>query len=158
MPKCSVLSGSRVGILLTKSRFSSPAIPGSWRRSGPAESPPERGDQMAKKAKEKRAVVPYAKRLAQDEYVQEHLRNATEGLREAYGRARSKGRRTTEDKKFYANLGEAASSISKAANRLRRKPEPKRRGRKVAAAAVAGGAGLLLIRRRKAKSDVPHDF
>jgi len=102
--------------------------------------------------------VPYAKRLAQDEYVQEHLRNATEGLREAYGRARSKGRRTTEDKKFYANLGEAASSISKAANRLRRKPEPKRRGRKVAAAAVAGGAGLLLIRRRKAKSDVPHDF
>jgi hypothetical protein len=113
---------------------------------------------MAKKTKGKRtAVVSYGKRLAQDEYVQEQLRNATAGLREAYGRARRQSGRTAEDKKFYASLGEAASSVSKAANRLRRKPEPKKRGRKIAAAAVAGGAGLLLIRRRKAKSDVSRD-
>jgi ferric-dicitrate binding protein FerR (iron transport regulator) len=113
---------------------------------------------MARKTKQSKSVLPYIQGMARDEYVQEQLRHAASRLREAYGRARRQGGDAAEDKKLYANLGEAAASIRKAASRLQRKPEPKRRGRKIAVAAAAGGAGVLLIRRRKAKSDGSPDL
>jgi len=61
---------------------------------------------------------------------------------------RRKRGRAVEDKKLYANLREAATSLRKAGSRLQRKPEPKRRGRKVAAAAVAASGAALLWRRK----------
>ena len=110
---------------------------------------------MAKKTKKGKSAAPYVRRLAQDEYVQEQLRNAVGRLGEAYTRVRRERGRAAEDKKLYANLREAATSIRKAGRRLQRKPEPRRRGRKLAVAAVVGGAAVILRRRRKAKSGLP---
>jgi ferric-dicitrate binding protein FerR (iron transport regulator) len=103
---------------------------------------------MAKKTKK---AAPYLQRLAEDEYVQEQLRNAARRLREAYDRTRRERGRAAEDKKVYDNVREAAISIRRAGARLRRKPEPKRRGRKLALVAVAGGTAVLISRSRKAK-------
>jgi len=103
---------------------------------------------MAKKTKQAKSAIPYLQRLAEDDYIQGHLRNAAGRLREASARARRKRGRAVEDKKLYANLSEAATSIRKAASRLQRKPKPKRRGRKVAAAAVAASGAALLWRRK----------
>ena len=103
---------------------------------------------MAKKTKKAKSAVPYVQRIAQDDYLQGQLRNASARLRDAYTRTRRQRGRAVEDKKLYANLREAATSIRNEATRLQRKPEPKRRGRKVAAVAVAGGGTALLWRRR----------
>jgi hypothetical protein len=107
---------------------------------------------MARKRKQAQSAL-YVQRLAEDEYVQEQLRNAAARLNEAYRRVGRKRGRAAEDKKVYANVREAATSIRRAASRLQRKPAPKRRGRKVAlAAAAAGGAAFVASRRRKARS------
>jgi hypothetical protein len=108
---------------------------------------------MAKKTKQAKSAIPYVQRLAEDDYIQGQLRNAAGRLRDASARARRKRGRAVEDKKLYANLSEAATSIRKAASRLQRKPKPQRRGRKVAAAAVVV-SGAALLWRRKA-SDQP---
>jgi hypothetical protein len=113
---------------------------------------------MAKKTKQAKSAAPYFQRLAQDEYVQEQLRNAVGRLSEAYSRVRRKRGEAAEDKKLYANIREAATSIRKAVGGLQRKPEPKRRGRKfLIAAGVAGGTGVLLNRRKKAKAGLSAD-
>jgi hypothetical protein len=104
---------------------------------------------MAKKKRQAQSAT-YVQRLAEDEYVQEQLRNAVARLNEAYRRVGRKGGRAAEDKRLYANVREAATSIRRAMARLQRKPKPKRRGRKVAlAVAAAGGAAVLASRRRK---------
>jgi hypothetical protein len=112
---------------------------------------------MAKKTKKAKSAVPYVQRLAQDEYVQEQLRNAVARLGEAYKRIRRERGDAAEDKKVYANMREAATSIRKAVSRLQRKPEPKRRGRKFMIAALAAGSAVLISRRRKAKSELSAD-
>jgi ferric-dicitrate binding protein FerR (iron transport regulator) len=92
-----------------------------------------------------KSALPYARRLLEDEYVQEQLRNAAGGLRAAYGRVRKQRAQATEDKRLYGHLREAATSIRNAATALQRpKPEPKRRLRKVAVLAGAVGASALL--------------
>lgn len=100
-----------------------------------------------KKAKAKSAL-PYARRLLEDEYVQEQLRSAAGGLRAAYDRALRQRADATEDKRLYRNLRQAATSVRNAATALQRpKPEPKRRLRKVAVLAVAvGGCALLAMK------------
>jgi hypothetical protein len=62
-------------------------------------------------------------------------------------------RKAAEDKQLYANLRQAAISARNASRALRRKPEPKRRGRKfIAVAALAGGIAVLVSQRAKVKS------
>jgi ferric-dicitrate binding protein FerR (iron transport regulator) len=105
------------------------------------------------KTKKAKAAVPYARRLLEDEYVQEQLRNAAGGLRTAYERARRERGKAAEDKHLYSNLRHAATSIRNAATALQRPkpaPKPKRRARKVAILVLAvGGCALLTIRLQK---------
>jgi hypothetical protein len=62
------------------------------------------------------------------------------------------------DKQLYANLRQAAISARNASRALRRKPEPKRRGRKfIAVAALAGGIAVLVSQRAKVKSVFSRD-
>ena len=99
------------------------------------------------KSKKAKSAVPYARRLLEDEYVQEQLRNAAGGLRAAYERVRKERAQATEDKRLYGHVREAATSIRNAATALRRpKPQPrrKRRLRKIAILAIAVGGTALL--------------
>lgn len=113
---------------------------------------------MAKKSKRAKSALPYAQRVVEDEYVQAQLRNALARLQEAWVRAARQGDKAAEDKKLYANLREAATSIRRAALRVQRKPPPKRRGRKLAVVALAGaGAALVLRRRRETQANDPGD-
>ena len=92
-----------------------------------------------------KSALPYARRLLEDQYVQEQLRNAAGGLRAAYDRARKQRAQAPEDKRLYGHVREAATSIRNAATALQRpKPEPKRRLRKVVVLAGAVGACALL--------------
>lgn len=112
---------------------------------------------MAKTTKAK-AAAPYARRLLEDEYVQEQLRHAAAGLRVAYERARRQRGQATEDKRFYRNLQQAATSIRKAILALQRpKPEPRRgRTRKIMVLAFAiGGTAWLTIKLQKHQSQAP---
>jgi ferric-dicitrate binding protein FerR (iron transport regulator) len=90
-------------------------------------------------------------RLLEDEDVQAQLRTAATRSREAW--ARAAGRRPSkavEDKKLYAKVREAATSLTRAGRSLRAKPEPpKRRGRKVVLVVVASGAAALALKKRK---------
>jgi hypothetical protein len=102
------------------------------------------------KSKQAKGAMPYVRRLAEDEYVQRHLRNATTRLGDAYGRVSRKRGRAVEDKKLYDQLREAATSARKGALALRGRPPepPKRKGRKLVLVAVAGGAAVLVARKR----------
>lgn len=101
------------------------------------------------KTKQAKSAVPYAQRLIEDEYVQEQLRNAAARLRQAYGRVSRQRGKATEDKKLYGNLREAATSIRKAMLALRRRrPEPKRRGRKLLLVGLAGGGATVVLSER----------
>ena len=109
---------------------------------------------MAKAKKQAKATLPYIRRVVEDEHLQEHLRNAVGGLRGAYTRAKGQRGGATEDKKVYANLRQAATSIRNAASTLQQpKPQPKRRFQKLAAAALAGGSALLVFKQQKGQSN-----
>jgi chemotaxis response regulator CheB len=106
---------------------------------------------MTKATTLKRDAGPYLRRLLEDEHVHEQLSEAATRLRKAYERAerKKKGAKAAEDKKLYAHVRGAASSLRGAALSLQRKPppKPKRRGRKlVLIGALAGGAVLLAKR------------
>jgi hypothetical protein len=103
-----------------------------------------------KKTKSQQAKIA-ARRLVEDEEVQKQLRLAAVRVREAWSRASGRpASKAVSDKQVYDKVREAATSLSTAARRLRRQPEPpKRTGRKlVAAAAVAGGAAYAAKRKR----------
>ncbi len=104
---------------------------------------------MAKTDKAKSAL-PYARRLLEDEYVQEQLRNAAGALRSAYGRARREKANATEDKRLYGNLRQAATSLRRATSALQRpqpQPKPKRWLRKaVTLACTLGGCVWLTMK------------
>jgi hypothetical protein len=108
---------------------------------------------MAKTERAKQAL-PYLRGLADDEYVQEQIRNALDGLGSVSRRIARKRGRAAEDKKLYDNLRQAATSVRNASHALqRRKAEPKRRGRKViAAVAVGGGIAVLISQRDRLKA------
>jgi hypothetical protein len=108
-----------------------------------------------KKSKSNQAKVA-ARRLVEDEEVQKQLRMAALRVREAWGRASGRpASKSLSDKKVYAKVREAATSLVTASRRLRRQPEPpKRTGRKVVVgAAVAGGAAYALKKKRAGGSE-----
>ena len=95
----------------------------------------------------------YVRQVFEDEYVQEQLRHAAIGLRDAYERTRRERAQATEDKRLYANLRQAATSIRNAAMAIQKKPEPKpkrRRLPKVTVLALAVGSTAWLSRKRPA--------
>jgi ferric-dicitrate binding protein FerR (iron transport regulator) len=99
---------------------------------------------MAKTSKAKSAV-PYARRLIEDKYVQEQIRNAASGVRGAYDRARKQGSQATDDKRLYGHLRQTAASIQRAMTALQQpKPKPKRRVRKLVILGAAVGACIWL--------------
>jgi ferric-dicitrate binding protein FerR (iron transport regulator) len=115
------------------------------------------------KTKKAQSALPYARRLLEDEYVQEQLRNAAQGLRTVYERARKERGKATEDKHLYGNLRHAATSIRNAATALQRpKPKPKkRRARKLAAFgfAVGGCAWLVMwLQKQQTAANPPGDL
>jgi hypothetical protein len=109
------------------------------------------------KSRKKGSAATYAKRLADDHYVHEQLREAAGRLQGAYARASRKRGKAAEDKKVWDQLRQAAGSIRKATLAVRgRRPEPKRRGRKLLIAALAGsGAAVVLNQRRKREASAP---
>jgi hypothetical protein len=112
---------------------------------------------MASK-KSSKSAISYAQRLFEDEYIQGQLRDAASGLRSAYARASRKPARAAEDKKFYGNVRQAATSIRKALTALRRpepEPEPKHRLRTVMAAIAVVGASVLIISKRGSTGEPP---
>jgi ferric-dicitrate binding protein FerR (iron transport regulator) len=108
---------------------------------------------------EAKQALPYLRGLADDEYVHDQIRNAIDGLASASKRIARKRGKAAEDKKLYANLRHAATSVRNASRALqRRKPEPKRRGRKlIAVAAAAGGVALVITQRERLKSTLAGD-
>ena len=108
---------------------------------------------MAKADRAKQAL-PYLRALADDEYVQVQIRTVLDGLASASRRIARKRGKAAEDKKLYDNLRQAATAVRNAARALqRRKPKPKRHGRKLIALAVmAGGIAVLISQRGRLKS------
>jgi hypothetical protein len=112
---------------------------------------------MARKQPPKSAAS-YIQRLFEDEYVQGQLRDAASGIRTAYDRIRKKPERAVEDKKFYSNVRQAATSIRKAVLALRRpepEPEPKHRFRTALIAISVVGGSVLVISRRGSRGGQP---
>jgi hypothetical protein len=94
---------------------------------------------MKKTAK---AAAPYAERLLTNPYVQDNLSNASERLREAYGRARKRRVDVSTDEKIRAQIREAAESVRAAAEGLRTgRQKPRRSFAKRALVVVGIGAG-----------------
>jgi hypothetical protein len=101
-----------------------------------------------------KSALPYARRLLEDEYVQEQLREAVSGLRNVYGRAARERAQAADDKKLYANLRRAVTSIRNATTALRPEPAPKRQGRKLLIIGLAAGGAAMLARFGRARSQV----
>jgi 23S rRNA pseudoU1915 N3-methylase RlmH len=104
-----------------------------------------------------KSALPYARRLLEDEYVQEQLRSAAGALRTAYARARQQKADAAEDKRLYDHVREAATSLRKATTALQRpKPAPKKhRLRKAATLAFAiGGSAWLTAKLQKSRQGV----
>jgi hypothetical protein len=96
-----------------------------------------------------KAALLSLRRLADDAYAHEQIREAIDGLASASQRIVRKRGKAAEDKKLYANLGQAATSIRNATRALqRRKPEPTRRGRKIIAVVALWGVIALVISQR----------
>src|SRR5205085_942739 len=99
---------------------------------------------MANKRQPK-AAVPYVRRMLEDDYLQEQLRDAASALYAAYARARNQRASAAEDKRLYRSLRQAATAVRNAATALRPpQPEPKRPFRKLAVVALAAGATIWL--------------
>jgi hypothetical protein len=107
---------------------------------------------MAKR-KQAKAAIPYLRRIVEDEYAQEQLREAATRLHEIYSRGSRKGSKAAEDKKLYAKAREAATSIRKAVGAIEEPPpKPKRRRRKGLVLALALAAALAAKRARGSKA------
>lgn len=108
-----------------------------------------------------RSPLPYLERLLEDEYVQQQLREAAMGLRNAYARAARKGAEATDDRKLYRSLRRATTSVRNAGLALRQpEPPPKRRVRKLLIFAVAAGGAAMLARlgREPQRPSAPPDI
>src|SRR5438309_7745526 len=106
---------------------------------------------MANKAKQTKSAARYLQRAAADEYVQSQLRTALKRLREVYARAALEGVAATEDKKLYAKVQEAATSIRRAAGAVQEPPpKPKHRGRRVLLLGAAAVAAARFANKRRA--------
>jgi hypothetical protein len=120
---------------------------------------PGNGLYMARKKTKSQQAKLAARRLVEDEEVQQQLRLAAVRVREAWSRASGRpASKAVSDKKVYDKLREAATSLSTAGRGLRRQPEPpKRTGRKVVVgAALASGAAYALKQKRGNGSQPDH--
>jgi hypothetical protein len=70
---------------------------------------------------EAKQALPYLRGLADDEYVHDQIRNAIDGLASASKRIARKRGKAAEDKKLYANLRHAATSVRNASRALQRR-------------------------------------
>jgi chemotaxis response regulator CheB len=90
-----------------------------------------------------------AERLLENQYAQENLREAAEGLRTAYRRASKRRVKPAEDKKLHEQVRSAAASISEAASAVRDgRRKPKRRVGKrllIVVGVAAGGAAAVAV-------------
>jgi hypothetical protein len=111
------------------------------------------------KTKEAKSAFLYVQRLLEDQYVQDELREAVAGLHTAYTRAAHKRADAAGDKKLYAGVRRAATSVRNAAIALRRpEPPPKHRVRNLIVIAVAIGVTVMLARfAQKQRSGVSSD-
>ena len=101
---------------------------------------------MAKAAK----ALPDLQRVLEDEFVQEQLRSAVSGAREAYSRARKQRTQVVEDKGLYRSLRQAATSLQRATTALKPEaPPPKRRGRKLTVALAIGATAFITVKLQK---------
>ena len=101
-----------------------------------------------------KSALPYLQRLLEDEYVQQQLRDAVTGLRDAYGRAARERAQAADDRKLYRNLRRAATSIRNATTALRPEPAPKRRGRKLLIVGLAGSGAAMLARFGRSRAQI----
>jgi hypothetical protein len=90
----------------------------------------------------------YARRLIENEYVQENLAHAAESLRAAYRRASKRRVEPTRDEKLRRQVRQAALSLNEAARTLksgRRKAKQRRNRRTIVLVATAAGAVVVLL-------------
>jgi hypothetical protein len=116
---------------------------------------------MMSRAKELKRVL---ERLVDDDYVHEQLGDAARRLRQAKSRGVRRRSKAVEDKKLYAQLREAATSLTKAGRALRGEREHERerkrkqaRRRIVVAATLAGGSVAVLLKQRRSKPGEPNE-
>jgi ferric-dicitrate binding protein FerR (iron transport regulator) len=108
------------------------------------------------KTKKAKSAVPYARRVLEDDYVQEQLRHAAAGLRVVNERVRRQRGQAAEDKRLYRSLQQAATSIREAILALQRPtPEPRRRrsGKIMVLAFAIVGTAWLTVKLQKDRSD-----
>lgn len=87
----------------------------------------------------------YIQRILQDDSVQEQLRGLASGLQGAYRRARKQHGGAMEDKRFYGNLRQVASSARNVTKAFRPpEPEPPHRLRKLLLIGLATAGAIAL--------------
>jgi hypothetical protein len=113
---------------------------------------------MANKAKQTKSAIRHLQRVAEDEYVQNQLRTAATRLREVYGRATRQGAKAAEDKKLYAKIREAATSIRRAAGAVQEPPpKAKHRRRRASLLGAAAVAAAAFAKKRRSQADLPSE-
>ncbi len=85
----------------------------------------------------------YLQRLMEDEDLRKNLRTAYESARKAYGRMNGKSpAQMFDDRKLQRQLRDTASSLSEAAESLRKGKKKRRRGRLLLLGLAGGGMAL----------------
>jgi hypothetical protein len=97
-------------------------------------------------------LAPYAKRLLDDDSVQNQIDRAFTNLRNGAKRARGKGaKKAVGDRKIRRQLSAAAVATTQIVRALRTPPPPKRRGgRRLATLSALAGVVLVSYRRLSA--------
>lgn len=98
------------------------------------------------------AAAPYVQRVISDEELRDNVRVAVDSAREAFARLQKKTTPATvlDDKKFHANVSQAAIALKDASDALRegsKKKSKKRKGglmRKLLFLVVAGGVAVAV--------------
>jgi hypothetical protein len=96
-------------------------------------------------------LAPLARRLLDDDYVQEQIAETIGNLRSARRRARGTGATdAVADRRTRRHLVDAATAATNAGRALSAPEPPRHRGMKrIAVIAILGGAALLVARQRR---------
>jgi hypothetical protein len=94
-------------------------------------------------------------RVANDDQLREHARNAYESALAAYGRIQDKGTKAATDKRVTDDIARAATELQDAARRLSASKHRRGRGfvRMVLVGAVIGGAAYAAKRAMESDED-----
>jgi hypothetical protein len=105
------------------------------------------GGRTSRARRRARSATPYLQRLIESDDLQLQLRTAAERIGDVYGRVARQGTRATEDKRMYASMREAATSIRRAVGELTEPPRrSRRRLRKLLGISLGVGAAALAAR------------